>query len=132
MDWTTKPKFIVGLIQDSPNEQFDVICYNFSFQYQDPRGYTEILQRLKPGGLLLGIVPDPDHFDKARENGISVFDGSDTGKVKIYIAGTPYYEGGPIEEPIVTRDLVTEGLVPMKPVLWGESFSIYSKFVFRC
>lgn len=131
MDWEVLPKFLVGLIIDAPDEQFDVVCYNFSFQYQDPSGYKEIVRRLKPGGLLLGIVPDPIRFGEGPKNGISIFEGSVPGKVGIYISGTPYYEGGPIEEPIVTRGDVTSGL-GLVPVLWGESFSIYSKFVFQC
>ena len=130
MDWVTEPKFIVGLVQDAPNEQFDVVCYNFSFQYQDPSNYSEIVRRLKPGGLLLGIVPDPERFSEASKNGIHIFEGSDSGKIGVYISGTPYYEKGPVEEPVVTREQVTSDL-GLVPILWGESFSIYSKFVFR-
>lgn len=128
--WLHSPKFMTGTIKNAPNEQFDVVCYNFSFQYQDPSEYPEILRRLRPGGLLLGIVPDPDRFGEASKNGIQIFEGSVPGKVGVYIADTPYYQGGPIEEPIVTREEVTSGL-GLEPVLWGESFSIYSKFVFR-
>jgi len=125
-----RPRFIVGLIRDAPDEQFDVVCYNFSFQYQDPSEYQEILRRLRPGGLLLGIVPDPDRFGEASKNGIQLFDGSVPGKIGVYISGVPYYERGPVEEPVVTREKVTSDL-GLVPILWGESFSIYSKFVFR-
>ena len=128
--WSTKPTFITGTIKDAPDEKFDVICYNFSFQYQDPSGYADIISRLKPDGLLLGIVPDPERFGEASKNGIQIFDGSIPGKIGVYIAGTPYYEGGPIEEPVVYREQVVESL-GIEPILWGESFSIYSKFVFR-
>jgi SAM-dependent methyltransferase len=131
MNWKILPKFLVGLVSDAPVEQFDIVCYNFSFQYQDPSGYPEIVKRLRPGGLLLGIVPDPTRFGEGQNNGISIFQGSIPGKVGIYIPGTPYYEGGPIEEPVVTRESVTS-LLGLDTVLWGESFSIYSKFVFRC
>lgn len=125
------PRFIVGTICDAPHEKFDVICYNFSFQYQDPSEYMEIVKRLRPRGLLIGIVPDPDRFTEASKNGIQLFEGSVAGKVGVYIEGTPYYAGGPIEEPVVTRFEVTSRL-GLEPILWGESFSIYSKFVFQC
>jgi len=125
-----KTRFIVGTIRDAPNEKFDVICYNFSFQYQDPDEYPEIVGRLKSGGILIGIVPDPGRFIEAEKNGIQLFEGSVPGKVGVYISGTPYYEAGPIEEPVVTCDDVSARL-GLELIEWGDSFSIYSKFVFR-
>ena len=128
--WVTEPRFFVGTIEDIPLEQFDVVCYNFSFHYQDPKGYSEILNRLKSGGLLIGIVPDPERFHLCQKNGISI-DYVTNNVISVYIPDTPYYKYGPISEPVIEREKVIESLKPLKLLSWGDSFSIYSKFVFQ-
>ena len=128
--WVTEPRFFVGTIENTPLEEFDVVCYNFSFHYQDPIGYPEILKRLKSGGLFIGIVPDRDLFHLSRQNGISI-DYVSKNVISVYIPDTPYYKYGPISEPVIEREKVIESLKPLKLLSWGDSFSIYSKFVFQ-
>jgi SAM-dependent methyltransferase len=128
--WKVEPRFLVGTIENAPLEKFDVVCYNFSFHYQDEAKYSEILKRLKSGGLLIGIVPDPERFHLGQENGISI-DYVTKDIISVYIPDTPYYKYGPITEPVVEKEKVTENLKPMKFISWGDSFSIYSKFVFQ-
>lgn len=128
--WKIKPRFFIGNIEDAPLEKFDIVCYNFSFHYQDPKKYPEILKRLKSGGLLIGIVPDPQRFHLGLHDHIFINYVS-THIISVYIPDTPYYINGPIEEPVIERDQVARDLEPLKMIMWGDSFSIYSKFVFQ-
>jgi SAM-dependent methyltransferase len=125
-------KFTVGSILDSENVEFDCVCYNFSMQYESPDNYTEIKKRLKVGGNLIGIIPDPTRLDYALEHGIHVSHVSDK-ELSVWIPDTPYYTNGPVSEPLVhSKDLI-EKLedIGFKCVLYGDSFSMYSKFVFK-
>lgn len=121
--------FIVGDIQSAPLEQYDVICYNFSFQYQPLELFPEITRRMKPGGILLGTVTDPDALQNANEDGIQITHVDDG--ISVYIPDTPYYANGPITEPIINKQALFEQATKQgfTLVLW-ETFSIYAKFVF--
>ncbi len=123
--------FDVGTIKSAPVEQFDVICYNFSLQYQSLELLPEVTKRLKPGGLLIGVVTDSTRISEALANGIHVEKLSD-GEISVWIPDTPYYANGPITEPILDREeLIREAeKYKLKLLLW-DPFSIYAKFVFK-
>jgi SAM-dependent methyltransferase len=126
-------KFKVGTILDVLySDAFDYVCYNFSMQYEDPKNYKYISTLLNPGGYLIGIIPDPDRFEFAKDDGIVLERVSDK-EVSVWIPDTPYYANGAIIEPVVSRNELIEGLAVhgFKLILYGESFSMYSKFVFQ-
>ena len=58
--------FYEGDIFKCPNRKYDIICFNFSlhyiFQSADLffKSVREIKKRMKPGGLLIGIIPDSE------------------------------------------------------------------------
>jgi len=120
--------FRVGTVLDITNKTFDVICYNFSMQYEDPKNYEHIISLLNPGGYLIGIVPDKRRFEFAASEGITLErSGSE---VSVWIPNTPYYAGGPVSEPVLDPDTFIKN-IGLKMILFGDSFSIYSKFVFQ-
>jgi SAM-dependent methyltransferase len=126
-------KFKVGTILDVLySDAFDYVCYNFSMQYEDPKNYKFISTLLNPGGYLIGIIPDPDRFEYAKDDGI-VLEKISEKEVSVWIADTPYYANGAISEPIVTKHKLIDGLAEhgFNLVFYGESFSMYSKFVFQ-
>jgi SAM-dependent methyltransferase len=123
--------FDVGTIESAPLEQFDVICYNFSLQYQPLELLPEITKRLRKGGLLIGIVTDSTRLSKAEDNGIHVKKISDD-EISVYIPDTPYYANGPIVEPILDRkNFMKEAMKNELDIVLWDPFSIYAKFVFR-
>lgn len=126
-------RFIVGDIRNAPrDEHFDVICYNFSLQYQSLDLLPEVTQRLsKKDGLFLGIVTDSTRLDNAHEQGIQV-ERVDEGHIRVFIPDTPYYANGPIIEPILDKDtFISEAeKLGLKLQIW-EPFSMYAKFVFK-
>lgn len=126
--WAT---FHVGTIESAPLEHFDVICYNFSLQYQPLELFPEIVKRLKPGGLLIGTVTDSTRLSLAHMHGISV-ENIGPGYIKVYIPDTPYYANGPVVEPVLEKDtFIHEATnIGLNLQVW-EPFSIYSKFVFE-
>jgi SAM-dependent methyltransferase len=117
--------FMDGYIYNAPLEKYDIICYNFSLQYQPIEYIDEIKKRLGPGGLLIGVVTDPERIHLAQEYGIHVEKYKNI--ISVYIPGTPYYAHGSVDEPIFQKD---EYLKHFKCILW-EPFSIYAKFVFQ-
>lgn len=122
--------FFVGDIRSAPIEQYDVICYNFSLQYQSLELFEEIVKRLKKGGLFLGILPDSTHlFDE--DSQIRV-DRVDENHIRVFIPDTPYYANGPIVEPIIHKEklLDTAQSHDFELLDWSR-FSIYAKFVFK-
>lgn len=123
--------FNIGTIESAPFEQYDVICYNFSLQYQSLELLPEVAKRLRNGGILIGIVTDSSRISEALANGIHIEKVGDT-HISVYIPDTPYYANGPITEPILDRDqLIKEAKrYGLELVLW-DPFSIYAKFVFR-
>ena len=58
--------FYEGDIHDCPKRKFDVVCFNFSLHYIFASknlffsSIHEIRKRVKPGGLLIGIIPDSE------------------------------------------------------------------------
>jgi len=119
-------EFTVGTILDVPDGLVcDCICYNFSLQYESPENYKHIKSHLKVGGFLIGIIPDPLRFSFAEGITLDV-QGSN---VSVWIPDTPYYANGPVSEPIVHREALIEQ-IGLRCILYGESFSIYSKFIF--
>jgi len=122
--------FYTGTIKDVPNgSKFNVICYNFSMQYEDPSNYQYIASLLNPGGYLLGIVPDKTRFEFANDDGI-VLGKISNGEVSVWIPDTPYYANGAVVEPVLDPEEFIKNM-GLKLILFGESFSIYSKFVFQ-
>jgi ubiquinone/menaquinone biosynthesis C-methylase UbiE len=128
--WAT---FHVGTIESAPtiDEHFDVICYNFSLQYQSIELLPEIVRRLKSNGLLIGTVTDSTRIGLAHMYGISV-ESVAPDRIKVYIPDTPYYANGPVIEPVLEKDvLIYEAAkLGLRLELW-EPFSIYAKFVFK-
>lgn len=123
--------FLVGDIVSAPRELYDVICYNFSLQYQPLELISEITKRLVNGGILIGVVTNSDKIFLPNEDGIQVKRVSDC-SISVFIPDTPYYANGPVEEPILDRETLIKEAdgQGLKLLLW-ESFSIYAKFVFR-
>ncbi len=127
-------KFYVGTIQSAPLEQFDVICYNFSLQYQPIELLSEITRRLVNngrGGLFIGTVTDSSRIHLAHMYGISVKNICPD-KISVYIADTPYYANGPVIEPVLEKDILIHeaNKLGLQLRVW-EPFSIYAKFVFQ-
>lgn len=123
--------FIVGDIRSAPLEQFDVVCYNFSLQYQPVELLEEVTKRLRRGGLFIGIVTDPSRLDKAASDGILVTQSDDPGKIRVYIPDTPYYANGPVTEPLLDKErfFSLAETLGLELQIW-EPFSMYAKFVF--
>ena len=123
--------FSVGDIESAPLEHFDVICYNFSIQYQPITLIPEIVRRLRPNGLLIGITTDSSRLNNARENGIQLMP-VDPDHISVYIPDTPYYANGPVVEPILSKSRFIRSASEhgFELVSW-DPFSIYAKFVFR-
>ena len=121
--------FLVGTIVDAPRELYDVICYNFSLQYQSLDLLPEVTKRLRRGGRLVGVVTDSSRLWAASDDGISVQRNQDM--INVYIPNTPYYANGPVNEPILEKSVLCERLKDMgfTCLVW-EPFSIYAKFVF--
>ena len=126
--------FLAGDIRSAPSDKpFDVICYNFSLQYQPLELLPEVTRRLSPsgGGLFLGVVTDSTRLEFAEEQGIQV-ERVDPGHIRVFIPDTPYYANGPVTEPILEKETFireAEGL-GLELQVW-EPFSMYAKFVFR-
>lgn len=130
--WAT---FDVGTIESAPLEHFDVICYNFSLQYQPLDLLPEITRRLKSGswgrGLFIGTVTDSTRLGLAHMYGISV-ESIGPDRIKVYIPDTPYYANGPVVEPVIEKDVLIREAekLGLRLEIW-EPFSIYAKFVFK-
>ena len=144
-----------GDIMSTPNKKYDVICYNFSIHYifetkqLFDTSLTNIRKRLKPGGKLIGCVPNSDfimmHSSFTDEHGnFFARKEQDTGlggwgeKLYVHMVDTPFYKDGPRPEPIAYKDLLVTRLqeldihlVEWKPFvsLWKMS-KMYSTFIF--
>jgi len=106
----------------------------------------EIKKRIKPGGLLIGIIPDSEkiifktpymddmgNFFKLKEHG----NGGFGEKLFVHLTDTPYYAEGPKSEPVAYKDHLVTGLEDLgfRLQLWeglsGNPISeLYSKFIF--
>jgi len=144
--------FYHGDIFNCPHRHFDIICYNFSlhyiFQTRDMffDSIREIRKRMRPGGRLIGIIPDSEkimfrtpmtdklgNFFKMRHPG----NGGFGEKLFVHLVDTPFYADGPRSEPIAFKDLLITHLEELgfKLEIWqgleGNPISeLYSKFIF--
>jgi len=144
-------EFHHGDIFVAPDKLYDIICYNFSLQYifESKKfalgSMNEIKKRLKPGGLLIGCIPDShaiiektpfkDRFGNTFELCFL------TNHLNVFLADTPYYNNGPISEPIAIEALLEvrlkmRGLVKKmwKPLVdkpEEDITGLYSKFIFE-
>jgi ubiquinone/menaquinone biosynthesis C-methylase UbiE len=125
--------FSIGDIRCAPRgKPFDVICYNFSLQYQPLELLSEVTGRLcGDGGLFIGVVSDSTRLDFAKEQGIQV-ERIDENHIRVFIPDTPYYANGPVTEPILEKELFIREAerLGLELQVW-EPFSMYAKFVFR-
>jgi SAM-dependent methyltransferase len=139
----------LGTVLDVVAGEYDIVCYNFSLHYIAPRlaeSCAVIAQRLRPGGLFIGICPDYDSimamgcpFRDRLGNSFRMQD--DTLFVTVADPSAPFYAGGERSEPVLHRQLLQrelEGLgvqlqswQPMLQRRNGLISDMYSTFVFR-
>lgn len=110
---TVYPNAIIrqgDILSMSTKDKFDYICYNFSLQYifKDTELASRSLERISrllvTNGKFFGIIPDADKIKKYTANwsdqlGNTMSRNGST--VSFYLANTPFYENGPIEEPLI-------------------------------
>ena len=144
--------FYNGDIFNCPNRRYNVVCFNFSLHYifasekLFKESIREIKKRMKPGGKLIGIIPDSEkiimktplqddmgNFFKLKEHG----NGGFGEKLFVHLIDTPYYSDGPKSEPVAYRDhriheLESNGFtLTLWENLSGSHISeLYSKFMF--
>lgn len=139
----------LGTVLDVVSGEYDIVCYNFSLHYIAPRlaeSCAVIAQRLRPGGLLIGICPDYDSIIAMgcpfRDRlGNSFRMQGDTLFVTVADPSAPFYAGGERPEPVLHRQLLQRELeghgvelqswVPMLQRNNGLISGMYSTFVFR-
>jgi SAM-dependent methyltransferase len=151
-------KFSVGDIHTAPMLPFDVICYNFSFQYLFKSieflrsSLVEIANRLRIGGKLIGVVPDGSHIMKlpykwSDSQGNTIERGPSTdvsqqlgNMILVKVADGPYYSKGVVPEPLCYKEVLfqeigdmfeLESWTRMIPAHTGLITDIYSQFIFR-
>jgi SAM-dependent methyltransferase len=144
--------FYEGDIHSCPNRKYDIVCYNFSLHYifetkeKFFNSIREIRKRMKPGGRLIGIIPDSEKiiFRTPLEDDMGNFfvtktpgNGGFGEKLFVNLVDTPFYADGPRSEPIAYRDLLITHLEELgfRLELWegleGNQISeLYSKFIF--
>ena len=144
--------FYEGDIHNCPKRKFDVVCFNFSLHYIFKTrdlffsSIHEIRKRVKPGGLLIGIIPDSEKIifkTPLQDDMGNIFKLKDHGnggfgeKSFVHLTDTPYYAEGPKSEPVGYKDLLVTHLEELgfKLQLWeglrGNPISeLYSKFIF--
>ena len=148
------PNFYHGDILSCPtNKKYDVICYNFSLHYIFANqklfksSIRAIKDRLKPGGRLIGVIPDsesvlmdtPFHDDLG--NVMTRKDNTGLGnfgeKLFVMLVDTPFYNDELKSEPIAYKDLLITELWENDIELesWarlpGTKLSkMYSQFIF--
>jgi SAM-dependent methyltransferase len=144
--------FYEGDIHACPNRAYDVVCFNFSLHYIFASkslfmsSIREIKKRVKPGGHLIGIIPDSEKiifktpYQDASGNffKLKVPGNGDFGeKLFVQLTDTPYYADGPKAEPVAYKDQLVTHLEDMgfRLQLWegleGNPISeLYSKFIF--
>ena len=145
--------FYSGDIFDCPHRVFDIICYNFSLHYIFANeklfhgSLREIKKRMKPGGRLVGIIPDSEkilfHTPYRDAIGNYFVRGPNTGygqfgeKLVVHLEDTPFYGDDARAEPIAYKDLLITHLEKLgfQLEVWegltGHPISeLYSKFIF--
>lgn len=155
--WKRPIQFFHGDISSTPCMEYDVICYNFSFQYTfdtDSIFYKtiqEINSRSKVGTKFIGIIPDSEFILKHEKYtdvaGNYFIRKSQTGngefgeKVWVCVKNTLYYENDtPIPEPIAYKDIMITELEsigwsldewqPLVHHVTGYITDMYSRFIF--
>ena len=148
-----KTHFFKGDILSCPKKQYDVICYNFSLHYifktQSIFFATikAIQERLKPGGKLIGCIPDSESILMSTpfkdsfgniflRSGTSGF-GNFGEKIFVSLVDTPFYKDGPKPEPIAYKDLLITHLENIGfrlerwcPLMEFPVSQLYSEFIF--
>ena len=150
-----KPKFFFGDINSCPQKKYDIICFNFSLHYiyQSHRLFSQsisgIKKRLKPGGKLVGCIPDSEsilEYTPFRDELGNVFlrnegnsgNGEFGEKLFVKLADTPFYSNGMRTEPICYKDMLITHLEKkgIQLISW-ERFPVeheiqkfYSTFIF--
>ncbi len=155
--WKRPIDFHLGDISATPEQVYDIICYNFSFQYtfaSDKLFYNTIRcihERSKVGTKFIGVVPDSgfilNHL-KYTDSAGNYFIRSDTTgngsfgeKLWVCVKNTVYYQNNdPISEPIAYKDImITEfeslgwSLDIWEPIVHhttGLITDMYSRFIF--
>ena len=144
--------FYSGDIMSTPNRRYDVVCYNFSLHYifRDEEFFRdttrEIGRRMKPGGKLIGIIPDSNQiiFKTPLNYGKDSFfvmkstsNGQFGEKLFVNLEDTPYYQDGAKSEPIAHKDLLVTRLEKIgfrleswEPLSGNPISELYSKFIF--
>lgn len=144
--------FYSGDISACPNKQYDIVCYNFSLHYAFRshnlffRTMNEIKKRIKPGGILTGIIPDSEQimFKTPLRDDVGNFfemretsDGKFGEMLHVYLVDTPYYADGPKTEPIAHKDMLVTflenngfSLECWEPLRGNRISQMYSKFIF--
>ena len=113
--------FYKGDIFNCPNRRYNVVCFNFSLHYifasekLFKESIREIKKRMKPGGKLIGIIPDSEQilfktpFTDSHGNFFKL-KGTSNGdfgeKLFVHLADTPYYADGPKAEPLAHKDML--------------------------
>jgi SAM-dependent methyltransferase len=131
-------KFVLGDIHKVKGT-YDVVCYNFSLHYE--KNFSTIVSRVKPGGLLMGIVPDPERLETEwfmdRLGNTCIRDGD---VLKVKLCDGPFYNGVERSEPILDtcglknilkNSFETIVWEPMTSEPTGLISDIYTKFVFK-
>ena len=144
--------FYLGDIMSTPNRKYNVVCYNFSLHYifRDENFFRdttrEIGRRMKPGGKLIGIIPDSNQiiFKTPLNYGKDSFfvmkstsNGQFGEKLFVNLEDTPYYQDGAKSEPIAHKDLLVTRLEKIgfrleswEPLCGNPISELYSKFIF--
>lgn len=122
---------------------FDVVCYNFSLQYivdSWDMSIKAIKCSVKPGGYLLGVVPEKSLIESAHSpdklgNQFEIHGD----RVLMKLTDGPFYADGPKYEPLLDGSALRTALEPeFQCLLWGPVSheqtglvtDIYAQFVF--
>lgn len=152
----TGSTFFYGDIRAVPAQVYDVICYNFSFQYcfESEGLLRETLDavhtRSTIGTKCIGVIPDSalmfekyPYWSDVYGNTLEYLctpTGGFNESVAVHVIDAPYYASGPRSEPIAHKDVfITEmanrgfSLERWTPIVshtTGMLTDIYSEFIF--
>jgi SAM-dependent methyltransferase len=141
-----EPHFYHGDVLACPsNKKYDVVCYNFSLQYifaSDKlfrQSVRAIRDRLKPGGKLIGVVPDSESvlMGTPFNDELGNFMVRKESKLFVMLVDTPFYNGEAKSEPIAYKDLLVTELMDngfrleeWTPLEGTKLSRLYSRFIF--